>query len=272
MKDNKILKVQDIYDFLLTKYPLSLVEPDDKSGLFYVHDDPVTSVYVALEITPKVLQEAKIYGSNLIITHHPLFTNDDITVDKPYYVNESAINFLKENKIAHINLHSNFDKSPDGMNMTIANWLNNINGNGIGIGLANIQQDPNNPYIVTAETKVGIGIEYISRVIKATVRSPMVKYNNKWVNHRVNKLAICAGSSYKFADYVFNDLKVDTFLSGDLKHHDWVDAESKNQNIIDMHHLAENVFVMVVEKELSAIFAENLTIYKALEPMKIRLV
>ncbi|MCV3753989.1 Nif3-like dinuclear metal center hexameric protein [Ureaplasma zalophigenitalium] len=272
MKENQVLKVQDIYKFLLTKYPAALIESDDKSGLFYEHDEPVNLVYVALEITDKVLQEAKIYGANLIITHHPLFTSEDVSAEKPYYVNQKAIDFLKQNKIAHINLHSNFDKSPQGMNMTIANWLNDINNKGIGLGLLNIQQCEQNPYIVTAETKVGIGIEFIARVIKSTVRSPMVKYNNKWVNHRVNKIAICAGSSYKYADFVFNELKVDTYLSGDLKHHDWVDAEAKNQNIIDMDHMAENVFVMEIVNILETAYKDKLSVYKAFEPIKIRLV
>lgn len=46
------------------------------------------------------------------------------------------------------------------------------------LGLLNIKQDDQNPYLVVGELKLGVSVDYISRIIKQKFLSPIVKYNN----------------------------------------------------------------------------------------------
>lgn len=238
------MKVSEIFDLLSKKYDLSLGESWDKNGLFYSHDNEVTGVYLALELTSKVLKEAKLLNANVIITHHPLFSSEDLTEEHQFWVNQKLIDQVEKSGIALIHLHTAFDKAKDGMNMQMAKMLE----------LLNIKQDPNNLFVVTGETKIEVSLEYWCRYLKQKFMSPMITYTDNFKLKRTQKFAIVAGAGIEFADYVFANHDVDVFITADLKYHDWIDAIEKGYNVVDMHHASEFVFVNVLEKLLAKQF------------------
>lgn len=258
---NKVVTPQDVYDLLNEKYDFSKGESWDRNGLFFNHNQPITNITIALELTSKVLNEAILMNSNLIITHHPLFTENEVTEEYPFFVNHKVLNKVKENNIALIHLHTPFDISKNGMNMRMAQKLE----------LKNIVQDKENPYIVVGETKMGIGLEYVARVIKQAFNSPLIKYNDIYKTSNVFRIGIVAGSGYSFIDEAFEKYKIDTFLTSDLKHQNWIDAQEKGYNVIDINHLSETFFVDIIYNDLLKVIKEE-NLIKVLSTLKLNLV
>ena len=115
--------VRDIYNALFAFAPASMKMDWDNVGLLCGRfDAPVDTVLVALDPMPDVIDEAKAAGAQCIVTHHPLF------FDAPRAVNDASyegrcILALAEAKIAAINLHTNLDVCPGGVNDVLAEML-----------------------------------------------------------------------------------------------------------------------------------------------------
>ena len=81
------------------------------------------------------------------------------------------------------------------------------------LGLLNLKQDEQNPYLVVGELKLGVSVDYISRIIKQKFLSPIIKYNNVFrLETNLKKIGIIGGSGYKFADDAFNRYQLDLSL------------------------------------------------------------
>ena len=67
------MKVKDIIKVIEDFAPLSVQEGWDNSGLCVGSpEDEVTSVLLALDCTPALVDEAVACGADMIVTHHPL--------------------------------------------------------------------------------------------------------------------------------------------------------------------------------------------------------
>lgn len=254
------IKAQDILNFLTKKYDLSKAEAWDKNGLFFDEQQTINNVQIALDITDDVVNDAILNNANLIISHHPLFTNQDSNDEVNYFVNIDLIEKIEKNKISLIHLHTAFDASANGMSMQMAKRL----------GLLNLKQDEQNPYLVVGELKLGVSVDYISRIIKQKFLSPIIKYNNVFrLETNLKKIGIIGGSGYKFADDAFNRYQLDMLITSDLKYHNWLDAQAKKQNIIDMNHLSESIFIDVIYDELTKFYGNDANLNKSLSIIKI---
>ena len=85
-------------------------------------DAPVDTVLVALDPMPDVIAEAKETGAQCIVTHHPLFFDAPNAINDDSYAGRCLLE-LAEAKIAAINLHTNLDVCPGGVNDTLAETL-----------------------------------------------------------------------------------------------------------------------------------------------------
>ena len=65
-------EVKDIINCIEERFPLSLAEEWDNSGIQVDTGRPVSRILVALEATDEVVDEAIERGADLIVTHHPL--------------------------------------------------------------------------------------------------------------------------------------------------------------------------------------------------------
>ena len=67
------MKVKEIINTIEEFAPLSIQEGWDNSGLCVGSpEDEVTSVLLALDCTPELVDEAVACGADMIVTHHPL--------------------------------------------------------------------------------------------------------------------------------------------------------------------------------------------------------
>ena len=108
--------IKSIEDFA----PKYIKEDFDNVGLM-VGDKKrgISKILLALDCTNEVIEEAKINGVDLIITHHPLIFRkpSSITTDT---LQGSKIMELIKHDIALYSAHTNLDSAENGMNETIA--------------------------------------------------------------------------------------------------------------------------------------------------------
>ena len=82
----------------------------------------VTSVVVALDCTPQVLEEARELGAELIITHHPLIFRRLSSVTADGFVSNLALR-LAEAGVALYSIHTNLDAAPGGVSFALAEQI-----------------------------------------------------------------------------------------------------------------------------------------------------
>ena len=115
--------VREIYNTLFAFAPASMKLDWDNVGLLCGRfDAPVDTVLVALDPMPDVIAEAKETGAQCIVTHHPLFFDAPNAINDDSYAGRCLLE-LAEAKIAAINLHTNLDVCPGGVNDTLAETL-----------------------------------------------------------------------------------------------------------------------------------------------------
>ena len=90
-------RISDVTEFLEQIAHLNYQENYDNSGL--ITGDPnwkISGVLTCLDTTLEVIQEAKIKGCNLIISHHPIIFRAIKKLDVQYYVDKVIIQAVKD--------------------------------------------------------------------------------------------------------------------------------------------------------------------------------
>ena len=115
--------VRELYNALFAFAPASMKYDWDNVGLLCGHfDAPVTTALVALDPMPDVIDEAKAVGAQCIVTHHPLIFDAPRAINDESYTGRCIL-MLAEAHIATINLHTNLDVCPGGVNDVLAETL-----------------------------------------------------------------------------------------------------------------------------------------------------
>lgn len=239
------MTVKDIYSYLDFLYPFDKAADFDNVGLLIGDmNQTITKVIVALDCTKSVLSKAKEIGAELIITHHPVIFEPLKTLCKcslPYELVNSSISV--------ISAHTNLDIANGGVNKTLCNVL----------GLQNVSTLQTDDF----EIKVGCLNKKMSPDDFAKKVSNSLGCTVKYVpgNRDVLMIGVCAGSGADFMDAAVNN-GADAFVTGDVKHHYFADAESGDITLIDAGHFdTENIIVDELVSKLSERFGDIFIAY-----------
>ena len=117
------ISVSDILGALESWTPSGMAQSWDNVGLQVGRpENHVTSILVALDLTPAIIDEARASGANLIITHHPLFFKPLKKLSSDDLVSSMALT-LAESGIALGAIHTNLDAARDGVSFRLAQDL-----------------------------------------------------------------------------------------------------------------------------------------------------
>lgn len=220
------MKVQDVFEFLNSQFPTSLAEGFDNVGLL-VGDKTatVTGILVCLDCTQTAIDKATEQGANLIVTHHP------IIFSPLKNIRENSLVFkLIKNGIAVISMHTNLDVAENGVNDCLCNALgfNNttelVCSDGYTIKLATIDECTARDLAKTVKAKLGYPVRYTD------------------AGKKIKTVAVCSGSGGSFLYDAKN--AADAFITADLKHNVFYDAENLSLSIIDGGHFATEDIVV----------------------------
>lgn len=223
--------VQEIEQALWKLAPAYMKEEWDNIGMLCGHADrPVERVLVALDPFLSTAQEAAEVGAQLLLTHHPLifFPAKSVTDRDPV---GRTILYLVEHGISAVNLHTNLDSAPGGVNDVLAEAL----------GLRDIR-------VLAPAGKDEVGRDYgLGRYgvtepcslqaflgwVKAALGCGGLRYADG--GKTVQKVAVGGGACGEFLTRAL-ELGCDTFVTADLKYNQFADARDLGLNLIDAGH------------------------------------
>ena len=240
-----MVTVRDIYDFLDEMAPFDLVAEVDNSGLLVGgFENEVHKVLLSLDITNEVVREAHELGAELIISHHPVIYNPIKFLDTksvPYNLAKFGVNAI----CAHINL----DVCPGGVSHCLAQRLN----------LKNLK---NLTYFLKGDKPLGfIGdlenemqAKDFTLYVKNQLDCEGARYT--YVEKTIKKVAVCSGAG---GECVHDAVKkgADAFVTGEIKHHEILVANSENLMIVAAgHYKSEDVVMGPLKDALSNHFKD----------------
>ncbi len=214
MTNRAILEVLD------SKAPFSLAEEWDNVGLLIGSPDrEVSRVLVALDATPAAIEAAKSMGAELIVTHHPVIFSPLKALDSgsiPYALAAAGIDV--------ISVHTNADKAIDGVNDILATrlGLNDLRVTEDGFCRIGTLAEPTD---ATAFAKT-----------VAAALDTAVRVNG---GGTIRTVAVCGGSGGDFITPLAGE--IDAFVSGEVRHHQWLEANALGVTVIEAGHYATEV-------------------------------
>ncbi len=103
------MKCYEIIDKLESLSPTEFAEEWDNIGLLAGRrDKEVRTVYIALDATDDVIEEAVRLGADLLLTHHPLIFKKMSRVNTDDFIGRRVCELIR-NDISYYAMHTNFD-------------------------------------------------------------------------------------------------------------------------------------------------------------------
>ncbi len=235
-------KLSDLYGRIAELAPVELKLGFDNVGLLVGSwEDEVDRVLCALDITEEVIEEGKRLGADLLVSHHPLFFELKNVTDSD--TTGSRVLHLARAGMSAICMHTNLDIAPGGVNDVLAGVLGISDAAPFGaercgrVGWVEEQSLPDFMGRVKAALNAG-GLRYVD------AGRPV---------HRVAVLGGAGGNDMTDA----LEAGADTYVTADVKHHQFIDARELGLNLIDAGHFStENVVVPVLAELIASSFPE----------------
>lgn len=218
--------VSDIFKCIDELAPFNTCEEFDNVGLLVGDAQKnVKNVLIALDLTSSVLNHAKNVNAELIITHHPI-------IFKPlkHIYNNDLIAQVINSEISVICAHTNLDKATDGVNDVLAEILElkdvRVLENSLGYGR-----------IGCLDKKLSCDsfIKHVSKKLNTTVRATRFD--------RCVKTVAVLGGAGEFAWIDAKKSGADAFITGESKHHIFIEAKQNNFCFVDAGHFETEVLV-----------------------------
>lgn len=210
------MTIKDILDYIDSRAPFATAEEWDNPGLLVGSGaQAVSRVLVALDATNGALEAAQAIGADLMITHHPVIfaplrrlAADDL----PYRLAAAGIGLIAA--------HTNLDKAAGGVNDTLAERLGLTDVTVAADGMTRIGNLP------AAENPTAF-----ARRVAAALDTPVRVGGNR----TVRTVAVCGGSGGDFIPDLVG--QVDAFVTGEVKHHQWLEA-TDSLTLVEAGHYA----------------------------------
>lgn len=236
-------KIQDIYDFLCRLAPVETQMDFDNSGFLVGHiNHPVSRVLLSLDITDEVIEEAASMKAELILSHHPLIfrpikcLTDTENGRKPLR--------LAELGIAAICMHTNLDIAQGGVNDVLIRAL------GASSDAALDEEGCGRIGHLAGALPLS---EFLQRC-REVLKTGGLRYYD--AGRAVRKLAVMGGSGGDAIETAFA-MGCDTYVTADIKYHQFLLAKELGINLIDGDHFCtENLMIPVLADMLSAEFID----------------
>lgn len=233
------MQCKEIMQVIEATYPRTAALDFDNVGLLAGRaDKEVNRVYLALDATDRVIERAIEAGADMLITHHPLLFSAVKKVTDEDFITRRIVKLI-QNDISYYAMHTNYDVL----------GMAELAGKVLDIAHTDVLD-------VTQTDEVGEekGIGRIGELPETmTLEECCVYVKHKLelgslkvfgdMNRPVRRLAILPGSG-KSGIPVALAKGADVLVTGDIGHHDGLDAVEQGLEIIDAgHYGTEYIFI-----------------------------
>ena len=246
------VKLDRLLDVLEELAPLELAEEWDNVGLLLCPSRKKTcrKILLAIDLVEPVLEEALRLGFDTILAYHPPIF-DPLSELRPSEQRQRIILRLVESKIAVYSPHTALDSVPGGVN----DWLAD--------GLGEAEVEPIIPFSKSAEGEheAACGQGRLLRLRRPLKLSSLLRKVKSHLGLRklrlaagrpgdplVRSLALCAGAGGS----VLSGVEADAYLTGEMRHHDVLDAKARGTSVILCEHTnTERGYLRILRSRLA---------------------
>ena len=212
----------------------------DNSGFLFGRETAsVAKALLALDVTSAVVDEAIEQGVELIISHHPLIFSPLKSVT------DEKLLRLAQHQIGVISMHTNLDIAQGGVNDVMMAALGaQVQGGLDEYGCGRV-----------VKLEKAMPMEEFLPFCKAVLKTAGLRYYDS--GRQVSQLAVMGGSGGDSLETAYR-LGCDTYLTADIKYHQFLEAQELGINLIDGDHFCtENLIIPVLAQRLQAAFPET---------------
>lgn len=214
--------------------PLSFAEEWDNVGMLVgSKEKEIESIYIALDATDEVIQDAIQKKADVLLTHHPLMLKPIKRITNDDFIGRRMIDLIQHDMMYYA-MHTNFDVSVMG----------NLAADILRLSDQEVLEKTNENYGIG---KVGflpkeMELQELCQYVKDAFSLDVVKvYGSK--ESKLKKVSIVPGSGKSYIkDTIMT--QADVMITGDINHHDGIDAIAQGLVIIDAGHYGiESIFI-----------------------------
>ena len=237
------------------KYPLCMAESWDNSGfLAGRREKDVKKVYLALDATEQVIQDAKAVGADFLLTHHPMLFSPVKKVNTDDLIGRTLVELIQSD-ITYYAMHTNYDVVT--MGELAADMLGFSDTEILEVTFED--EEKREGFGRTGKLPQPMTLRECGEYVKKVFDLDSVKIFGN-LEQKVVRAAVLPGSGKSMVDAALQT-GAEVFISGDFGHHDGVDAVMKGLAVIDAGHYGlEHIFLAQMKEFLEKELPE-LTVY-----------
>ena len=244
------MKAYELIEWLNEHHPQKFAEDWDNVGLLVGDDQKeISHVFLALDLTEPVLDEAVAAGADMILTHHPMIFSGIKKINNHTFTGWKILRRLWV-VVPYFALHTE----------------------DVGIGKAEVGAEHlklQDTRVLTVTDESGEQPEGFGRVGKLPHVMTLGEFGKyvKECNHlpdvrvygdldrKIETVAICTGSGKSMIGDVMA-AGADVYVTGDIDYHTAIDTMADGLAIVDAgHYGTEYIFAEAMEKELNEAFS-----------------
>ena len=227
---------RDIMKVIEATYPKHAALEWDNVGLLVGRTEKeVKKIYVALDATDEVIEQAVAANADMLITHHPLLFSPLKKITDEHFIGGRVVKLLQHD-ISYYAMHTNYDVC----------GMADISAAILGLDGAETLE------VTDKESMEGIGkvgdfsdpmsLQECGKFIKEKFQLDSVKVFGD-LSSAVQRVAICPGSGKGMTELAL-EKNADVLVTGDIGHHEGIDAVAQGLAIIDAGHYGlEHIFI-----------------------------
>lgn len=226
---------REVTDIIEQRFPKEYALDWDNVGLLAGRDDKeVRCIYIALDASDEVIHAAARQGADMLVTHHPLIFSGMKRITNQDFIGRRILELIRRD-ISYYAMHTNYDV----LGMAA------LSGSMIGLKQPEALE-------VTCEAQEGIGrigqlekavsLKQCCEDVKRAFHLESVRvFGNP--DRTVERIAICPGSGKSVIGEALKK-QADVLITGDIGHHEGIDAAAQGMAVIDAGHYGlEHIFV-----------------------------
>lgn len=208
----------------------------DNVGLLAGRDDrEVKRIYVALDATDEVVREAVSWGADMLVTHHPLIFGGLRQITNGDFIGRRLLELIRGD-IAYYAAHTNYDVAR--MGELSAGFLKLVDQEVLELTC----EEETEGIGRVGSLQTSVSLREFCEEVKRVFQLETVRVFGE-PDSEVRRAAICPGSG-KSAIKAALRKQADVLVTGDIGHHEGIDAVAQGLAVADAGHYGiEHIFI-----------------------------
>ena len=230
------MRGKELYGLLQEHFPNEAALSWDNVGLLCGRmDKDIHKIYVALDATTEVIDEAVRVGADMLLTHHPVIFSAIKRIEERDYLGERLL-CMMENHIACYAMHTNYDVKRMADIVASKMQLKNLQI------LEPTVADGSEGIGYTGDFETAVTLKECAVKIKEWFQIPDVRVYGD-LKQKIRRVSVCPGSAKGMEDFALAQ-SGEVLIGGDFGHHEGLDCLEKRIAVIDAGHYGlEHVFI-----------------------------